>query len=72
VGKTSYDSMNERRNEEGNEKWSEEGKRKRKNILTKCGCLWQGAKCDLVNDVKLFIVNGCVITYDPWKVVLDD
>jgi hypothetical protein len=42
------------------------------NILANCRCLWQGAECDLVNDVKVFIVSECVITCDPRKVVFDD
>jgi acetyltransferase-like isoleucine patch superfamily enzyme len=70
LGRYFFYSMSEARNEEQNEERnnerSEEGNiRINSSILTKGRCFWQGAKCDLVDDVGVFIANGCVITCDP-------
>lgn len=77
LGRISFNSMNEERNEEWNEKInkerSEEGnERRNSNIWTKDRCLWQGVKCDLVDDVKVFVASGHVTICDSRKVVFDD
>jgi hypothetical protein len=60
------EARNEEQNDERNNERSEEGNtRINLSIKTKGRYLWQGAKCDLVDDVGVFIASGCVITCEP-------
>jgi hypothetical protein len=75
---SSFGSLGEWRNEEGNEKknkeHNEEGNKKGdSHILANGRCFWQGVDCDLINlDVGVFVASGHVITGDPWEIVFDD
>jgi hypothetical protein len=77
LGRVSFNSMNEERNEEWNDKINEErseegNERKNSNIWAKDRCLWQGVECDLVDDVGVFVASGHVTICDSWEIVLDD
>jgi hypothetical protein len=59
---TSFNSMNEGTNEEGNgkeeEEWGDdENGRKNSHIPWKGRFFWRGAECDLVDDVGLFVAS---------------
>ncbi len=74
---TSFDSMSEGTNEEGNgeeeEEWGDNEKERRNfRIASKGRFVWQGAECNLVDDVGFFIVSGYVIACDMKEAVLDN
>ncbi len=75
--RTSSDFMNERRNEEGNNKQQEEcneegNERRNSHILAKGRYSQHSVECDLLDDGGIFIANGHVITYDAKEVVLNN
>jgi hypothetical protein len=75
--KTFLGSMNEGWNEKGNgkeeqEEGDNENGGRNSCILSKDKFVWQGAKCELVDDVGLFVASGHVTTCDPREVVLDN
>jgi len=41
------------------------------NIMAKHRFEWQGAECDLVNDVGVFLAKGHLVACDPHEVVFD-
>ncbi len=70
-------SMNESINEEGNgekekERSDNENKRRNSHIPSKGRFAWWGAKCNLMDDVGLFVANGRVIACDPMKAIFDN
>ncbi len=46
--------------------------RRNSNIVGRCQFEWWGTKCDLVNDVRVFLAKGHVVTCDPHEIVFDD
>jgi hypothetical protein len=75
--KISFDCMSEGTNEEGNgeeeeEQGDNEKERRNSHMPSKGMFVWQGAECDLVDDVGFFIVSGYVIACDLKEAVLNN
>ncbi len=69
--------MNESMNEEGNnEEEKERGDNKNEGrnfcISSKGKFVWWGVKCELVDDIGLFVASGRVILCDPREAIIDN
>jgi hypothetical protein len=62
----------ERNGEEEQKRGDNENGGRNSCIFSKGRFVWQGAKCELMDDVGLFVVNGRVIVFDPREVVVDN
>jgi hypothetical protein len=42
------------------------------NIVGRCRSKWWRTKCDLVDNVGVFLAKGCAVAHDPQEAVFDD